>query len=715
MTRPAVALDQRADLFQGRTRERALVRGLFYPPLPEKERRVLHFTGPGGIGKTALARRFLEELRELHQQPDGRSGEPRPAFAAVDLAETWSRDPLQVLLQWRLQLGATFKGSRFPIFDFAYARIHAERFPGSNVRKLYGVLDADSELVRRAAAALPMGLGDCERIADGASLLDELATGVPGFAEIWKYVNRTFGHALHKLDHHTEPALQKVAQLGAEPIWRMLPECLGLDLRNAAATSDARPAVLILGDTTEMLRSAGGVGDDAWLRELVWRSPGVVFVLLGRDPLDWAERQNSPARDWKAIVAEHPLDHLQDDEVEAILEGYPVAEPAVREVIRQGSAGLPFDVGVQLDIYRDLLEAGMEPLPGDLAATPGEVLERFRSHVGERLLNTLRTLAFARGFDAELFAFLKARPGQLVGEVLLSEVTRFSFAETLAEGRYRLHQHYRDVECRETAHRDPVHARAVHEALFAFWDERCQPADVREVTSAHETALREAAHHKLRQGAGQAIPWLAERWPVFFEATRLTLCHELWADCLTAAEAELGPEHALVAVTLDNLGNVLFRLDALGEAREVQKRALRINEKVYGPEHAEVALTLANLGNVLLRLDALAEAREVLERALRINEKVYGPEHAQVAVTLGNLANALLRLDALAEAQAAQERALRIEERVFGTDRAEVAATLGNLGIVLERLDALAEAREAQERALRIRESSTAPSMPRWR
>ncbi len=365
------------------------------------------------------------------------------------------------------------------------------------------MLDPDNVLVGLLAAALPMGTGGSRAHRSTAWISLKTFVGQLPFGSAGLGLRAPDRRArLGKLDQLTEPTLRKIEQLGAEHILGMLPECLGLDLRNAAATSDARPAILILGDTTEMLRSAGGVGEDAWLRELVWRSPGAVFVLLGRDPLDWAEREDSPARDWKAIVEEHPLDHLQDDEVEAILEGFPVAEPAVREVIRRGSAGLPFHVGVQLDIYRDLVEAGMEPLPEHFAATPGKVLERFRSHVGERLHNTLRTLAFARGFDAELFAFLKARPGQLVGEVLLSEVTRFSFVETLADGRYRLHQHYRDVECRETAQRDPAHARSIHEALFAFWDERCQPADVREVTSAHETALREAAHHKLRQGGG---------------------------------------------------------------------------------------------------------------------------------------------------------------------------------------------------------------------
>ena len=67
-----------------------------------------------------------------------------------------------------------------------------------------------------------------------------------------------------------------------------------------------------------------------------------------------------------------------------------------------------------LDIYRDLADESIEPRPEHFASTPGQVLERFRSHVGERLQNSLRTLAFARSFDAGLLAYLKAQPGQPV-------------------------------------------------------------------------------------------------------------------------------------------------------------------------------------------------------------------------------------------------------------------------------------------------------------
>jgi hypothetical protein len=43
-----------AELFRGREAERAAARALFAQPLPIDARQVLHVTGVGGIGKTAL-------------------------------------------------------------------------------------------------------------------------------------------------------------------------------------------------------------------------------------------------------------------------------------------------------------------------------------------------------------------------------------------------------------------------------------------------------------------------------------------------------------------------------------------------------------------------------------------------------------------------------------------------------------------------------------
>ena len=54
--------------------------------------------------------------------------------------------------------------------------------------------------------------------------------------------------------------------------------------------------------------------------------------------------------------------------------------------------------------------------------------------------------------------------------------------------------------------------------------------------------------------------------------------------------------------------------------RPLYERALAIREKVRGPEHPDTALSLNNLGSVLYSQGDLAAARPLHERALAIRE-----------------------------------------------------------------------------------------------
>ena len=701
---PETSLDRREDeLFQGRSRELDIVSTCAATPLALNRRQVLLFTGVGGIGKSALARRIIRDLRARHEQPGGLLDLPRPGYAAINFAEAWSLDPVQALLQIRLQLGVTLLGARFPIFDFAFARIHQERFPSSEVLETYGLLNPDGALVNRFGSALPEPLRDSEVLQTVADGISELVEETPMLGTALRYLNRVFHKGQEQLDRRTLPLLQEIAEITADRIEGRLPECLGLDIVNALATMDRRPAVLVVADTIEALRGtgAGGIADmhiDAWLRELVWHARGVTFLLLGRDPLDWAKYEHSPIRRWDDIVSSHHLGELADDEVEAILCAWPVEDGVIREVMRSGAAGVPFYLGLQLDIYRDVQTEGMAPALEMFESAPAAVLARFMSHVGADMRASLRTLSHARLFDDELLEFLKAQAGQLVGPQLLSEITRYSFVEGDPQAGFRLHRHFQDIQRDHLARSDPGHQRRIDEALFRYWDARCQPADVRSVAMSHELALAEALHHRALVNDNSVVTWLNERWWVFFEAARLRLLQEAWRTAVDLASND----ETQLAVALDNLGLVLNGLDELASARKTHERALAIEEKVYGPESAKVACSLNNLGNVLYRLDDLVSARKSYERALVINEKIYGPYSGEVAQSLNNLAAVLGRLGDLASARKTHERALAINEKVYGPESAEVARSLNNLGDMLDRLDDLAGARKAQERALAI-------------
>ena len=342
MSKPqATALDHReVELFRGRERELERARGLWSVPMPADRRRVLLFTGIGGIGKSALGRGIIREIGQSLAS-DGWLETPRPAFAAIDLAEAASEDVVRALLQLRLQLGMTWREARFPLFDFACARIHAERFPGSNVLRQYALLNPDGAVVRRLAPAQPEGLVDSERLQDAASGINELLAETPLIGTAYKYLNRVVAKGLQALDQRTEPLLQEIAGTSTALLDQRLPECLGLDLVNANAAADRRRPVTVLIDTLEAIHrhapQQSGIGafpNDAWLRELVWQAKGVGFILPGRDDVEWPSFEHSLVRDWQPLIEAHRLGELSDAEVASILAAFPVADPDVAAAIR---------------------------------------------------------------------------------------------------------------------------------------------------------------------------------------------------------------------------------------------------------------------------------------------------------------------------------------------------------------------------------------------
>ena len=73
---------------------------------------------------------------------------------------------------------------------------------------------------------------------------------------------------------------------------------------------------------------------------------------------------------------------------------------------------------------------------------------------------------------------------------------------------------------------------------------------------------------------------------------------------------------------LNRAGTYLHVQAKLTDAKELQERALAIDEAAYGPDHPEVATDLNNLAAILRDLGQPEGARSLQERALAITEAV---------------------------------------------------------------------------------------------
>jgi eukaryotic-like serine/threonine-protein kinase len=182
---------------------------------------------------------------------------------------------------------------------------------------------------------------------------------------------------------------------------------------------------------------------------------------------------------------------------------------------------------------------------------------------------------------------------------------------------------------------------------------------------------------------------------------------------LRATIAVHGEEHPLVAVELNNLALVLYRLsDREGSARAF-RRSLEIKEKLEGLETASAATTMGNLGGVEVELGHLEEAEALQQRALAIGEKLLGPEHPTVAVSLTNLALLRREQGRIDEALALDARALAIKEKAFGgAAHAEVAVTIDAMGWLHDDAGRPAAALERFRQGLAIREKALGADHP---
>eukprot|EP00937_MAST-01D_sp_MAST-1D-sp2_P001361 g1361.t1 len=126
---------------------------------------------------------------------------------------------------------------------------------------------------------------------------------------------------------------------------------------------------------------------------------------------------------------------------------------------------------------------------------------------------------------------------------------------------------------------------------------------------------------------------------------------------LPMQEAEYGPGHAKLAVTLKALGSAYGDLGEPQKQVEKLEQALAIEEAAYGPE---VANTLDNLGSAYGEAGDAQKQVQVLERALAIKVAAHGAEDVEVGVTLAALGSAYAACGDVTQEVATLQRASTI-------------------------------------------------------
>jgi tetratricopeptide (TPR) repeat protein len=167
---------------------------------------------------------------------------------------------------------------------------------------------------------------------------------------------------------------------------------------------------------------------------------------------------------------------------------------------------------------------------------------------------------------------------------------------------------------------------------------------------------------------------------------------ELLEKALTTYMKNLDEQHPSYSICQSDLANVYKYLGRYQEAAELLELALKIDLKNYDEDHPEVSKKQSNLALVYRNLGRYQEASELLEVALSNDLKNFYFEHPEIAKKRSNLGLVYRNLGRYQEAANLIEAAIESDVNNFGEKHPYIATKKSNLALVYKDLKRYEEA-----------------------
>jgi hypothetical protein len=432
---------------------------------------VLTFYGMGGIGKTALSER-LEAWVNRDLPLDSGWGPPPStkvdATIRIDLhGSAGQMDILAALLA--LRAGADKLRPRWPVFDLAFTAYWSAVRPGEPIPNYRGGPRLNDSVAETAGSLLgDLGLTAADVTAPGAGAAAGL--GVLGVRKLIGELRRRrdlqlaidaspdFEIFLMRCAYEpspTDPRHDLACELAGTLSWELsqTPSC---------------PLLTVFVDTIERLKMDPRRVSEAHLNRMIHFMPNVLFVLTGRDMLDWYKEtwvalRYRGGRTWPGLVPgaqdeprQHRVGNLsRRDTKDVIRRGRQLLQLSMSDEIvdelAKASAGLPQYLELALEVAISIRDAGggRQLEVADVTGSLDSLVMRVLDDIPADEQRAIRAACLFRIFDTGLVAAAAGVDHGCVERAVLRPMIVRHDGERFP---YRMHDAVRDA-IRETGYR----------------------------------------------------------------------------------------------------------------------------------------------------------------------------------------------------------------------------------------------------------------------
>jgi hypothetical protein len=375
----------------------------------QPRKNVLVYYGVGGIGKTTLSGELERRFTGPHEAKRARER----AAIRFDFAESAAYDMESYVLRLRAGLGHLL--THWHAFDVAFSVYWERAHPGEPLDEF---ISKDSAL-RRASRSI--GLSD--QIA--ATLTDAFGAALPGAVSAAHslagllYTQARRAVREHRILKNCE-LLNDLLEADADvETLSYFPYLLAWHLDRLPPP---HPRAVVLLDTFEEVTARATRDMERWLQRSVFLMPNVLFVVTGRNRLDWADFTQATDLDfigpqrWPLLQAGHsaeePRQHLVGYLSAADADTYLTSaltrqdQPAISAPIRQriiaASGGLPLYLDLAVTMYLDILARGETPVKENFGQPLPEVCGKILRDLERDERELLRASALLESFNLDM-------------------------------------------------------------------------------------------------------------------------------------------------------------------------------------------------------------------------------------------------------------------------------------------------------------------------
>lgn len=373
---------------------------------------LLTYYGVGGIGKSSLLRKLIDELKEK---------EEKPYYLLFDFEI--AQDMKTVLSMIKNKLENDYKFD-FPMFDLAiytYAKKIGENAEKPEVKSIV-------EKSRTLSFILD-GLGEFSIAGMAAKILKLLDSGIA--------VIRNANAKSDLIDLENEPA---------DETYKKLAYYFSQDLLSNVQNLD-KPLIIFL-DTYEKLvnevkQDGYTLMKDLWLRDdngPILQVPGILWVIAGREKIKWGDYD----KDWEETLEQHLLGDLSFEDADDFLKEAGISEEKLRNQIYKLTNGTPVYLDICVSTY-EILQANGEKISIDKFGTKvDKLVERYIKYMDTQSSEMVYILSLIGNWDDQMLQEVIYDILPNFSITLYEKIKKLSFVLYENE-KYYIHKTVRDI------------------------------------------------------------------------------------------------------------------------------------------------------------------------------------------------------------------------------------------------------------------------------